>query len=223
MILPDALVAKLCPSGSEFPSSRILVFIEDEIKMIFKEREKFALVNFLDISKTTIIDKDHFYRELLRGEKVCIETPESSLILDLQPKKELRPPKVPSKLEPMTTPGGKQPSPQPSSKLPPMVNEVQEANMISIVKRIEAVSPMSLFLLATLENCRISEGYMLTKDLEDFLNQSYGRHLNTKERALLIKTMDLNNNGKIELTEFRDVFLLYLVLQTVHQRPSWVP
>lgn len=206
---------KLCPEGNEFPTSRLLGFIEDELKIVFKEREKFALVNFLDISKTTLIDKAHFHQELLRGEKICIETPESNLLLELAPKRELRPPKVPPKIEP-TQGMPKHPSPQPGSKLPPMVNEVQEANMISIVKKIESVSPMSLFLLAALENCRISEGSIKTKDLETFLDQSYGRHLSVKERALLVKTMDLNNNGLVELAEFRDVGYYHEVLQTIY-------
>lgn len=204
MIVPDALIVKLCPEGNQFPSSRLHSFIEDEIKMVFKEREKFALLNFLDISKTNQIEKDHFYREILRGEKICLENPESNLIVDLNPKRELRAPKVPPKSEPPTA-GGKPPSPQPGSKLPPMVNEVQEGNMLAIVRKIESAAPMSLFLLAALESCRVADGKISTADLERFLDQSYGRHLGAKERALLAKTMDVNNNGVVELAEFRDV------------------
>lgn len=214
---------RLVSGPGDIPTSKLLAFIEDEIKMVFKEREKFALVNYLDVSKTSLIPRDHLHRELLRGEKICLDTPESTLVLELNGKRELRPPKVPAKVEPSTGLAGKVPSPQPGSKLPPMVNEVQEANMLSIVKKIENVSPLSFFLLAALENCKVQNGSLKTKDLENFLDQSYGRHLNQKERTLLVKTMDLNGNGKVELTEFRDVESLYSVLQTVHERPSRIP
>lgn len=194
--------------------------------MIFKEREKFALVNFLDVSKTSLIPKDHLLKELLRGEKYCLDNPENNIILEMTQRREIRPPKVPPKEDLTASQAGvpnKKPSPQPGSKLPPMVNEVQEANMITIVKKIEGASTMSLFLLATLENCYTKDGSMKTKDLEAFMDQSYGRHLNSKERALLVKTMDLNSNGTVDLSEFRDVHFVYQVLSTIYQGSRRIP
>jgi hypothetical protein len=54
--------------------------------------------------------------------------------------------------------------------LPP-ANEVEEANLIAVVKKIEKHTNMNKFLLDVLKNCDIEDNVLNTEDLNRYLSQ----------------------------------------------------
>jgi hypothetical protein len=66
----------------------IYQFVDSTLRTEFKEREKFALVNYLDVSKVGSIDRKHFMKELEKAIEIVSNTPEGDLILNMNDKRD---------------------------------------------------------------------------------------------------------------------------------------
>lgn len=196
-----------------------MTFIATNLKTVFKEREKFGLANFFDSSRSGNISPQTFVKEMKKADNINNDPTQPSITLDMELKRELRQPKMP--LRPESASNHKAPGepvaplqpvkPGSRRQLPPM-NQGPEANIVTIVRKLQNSTSISTFLNGSLQKCPIQEGKIKNEHFKSYLDNSYGNILLEKERTLLVKTLDLNLDQHIDLYELRDVQLFKQVL-----------
>lgn len=189
-VTPEAAFTYMDSSGVGSTSvENFLYFVNTTLKTEFKDREKYALANTLDLNKTNEIKKDHFVKTMTRMMEICSDPEKVKMALENKEKPVLKPPRrVIIGLQD-----------DPSSA------EVAEANIKNIVKKLELKGPLGLFLLGALENSEYSKGSLSLKAIEHFIAEAYGTIITPSEKRLLIKMMDTRRDGTIAATDFRDV------------------
>lgn len=66
----------------------IAQFVDSTLKTDFKEREKYALVNYLDLDKKGTIDRKSFLKELEKASEINIDPTKSRIVLATKDKKD---------------------------------------------------------------------------------------------------------------------------------------
>jgi Ca2+-binding EF-hand superfamily protein len=207
----ETVLSKLKQSNGNINVSDLARYIDSDLKTVFMEREKFALINMLDVNKKGEIDSKFIEKELRRATVIGSDPTQPKIVLDMEQKRDLKQPKKVDLLVSKTTaelpdptrpvaPGGVRPAPagpQPQ----------EGGNLASIMKKIQGCTTISAFLLTALEKCWCSDGKMKLPDFQKYIEGSYSNILTPKEIALLIRSMDSNLDQKIDLVEFREVLL----------------
>lgn len=207
----ETVLSKLKQSNGNINVSDLARYIDSDLKTVFMEREKFALINMLDVNKKGEIDSKFIEKELRRATVIGSDPTQPKIVLDMEQKRDLKPPKKVDLLVSKTTaelpdptrpvaPGGVRPAlagPQPQ----------EGGNLASIMRKIQGCTTISAFLLTALEKCWCSDGKMKLPDFQKYIEGSYSNILTPKEIALLIRSMDSNLDQKIDLVEFREVLL----------------
>lgn len=214
----ESIISKLKQSGGHLKAADLAQYIENDLKTVFKEREKFALINMLDVNKSSEIDLQFFAKEMKRASYIGNDPTQQKIVLESEIKRELKPPKKqdlrasrgPAELPDPTRPvtGGSVRSVVPGA-VP------QESNLATIMRKIQGQTTMSDFLLTALEKCWNPEGRLKLNDFKGFVESTYSRMLTAKEILLLIRSMDSNLDQRIDLQEFREVNSRYLVFQEI--------
>lgn len=193
--------------------------VVDGLKMSFKEREKFAMNVMLDPSGVGSFQGGNLMTELERAMKAAEDPQMSKIVLDLQMKKPMRLPTARMEIakkqgiDPQVAAGmqNHQASAITSGGVvggisdPDQQMTVADDNMRTIVRKIEGHTPMSIFLLSTLDNCTLENDHMSLDQIESHFNNSYGRVLNRGERGLLLKSLDINRTNTVEGGSFGEV------------------
>lgn len=85
----EEVLVKCDPKGSGTISlSTISQFIDSNLRIEFKEREKFALSNYLDVNKTNSVETKHLGKELDKAFNINVDQDESQTVLGLQNKRD---------------------------------------------------------------------------------------------------------------------------------------
>ena len=186
------------------------------LRMQFKEREKYSIVNRLDPTRTGELDERHLIRELEIGTEMLKDPSKARLVLETKEKKDPSKPRSLVEAEEAEekrraevrakVPGGRE------------LSELGEANINGIMKRVSMKVPLSVFVLEAFDSCRIDKGNLNLEDFNDYLLKNLGTVLGEKERALLLKTIDGNGDGSVNTSEYRSVSLFYPVFQNIQRR-----
>lgn len=207
----ETVLSKLKQSNGNINVSDLGRYIDSDLKTVFMEKEKFALINMLDVNKKGEIDSKFVEKELRRATVIGSDPTQPKIVLDMEQKRDLKPPKKVDLLVSKTTaelpdptrpvaPGGVRPTPAGS--------QPQEGgNLASIMRKIQGCTTISAFLLTALEKCWCSDGKMKLPDFQKYIEGSYSNILTPKEITLLIRSMDSNLDQKIDQVEFREVLL----------------
>lgn len=205
----ETVLSKLKQPNGNINVSDLARYIDSEVKTVFMEREKFALINMLDVNKKGDIDSKFVEKELRRATVIGSDPTQSKIVLEMEQKRDLKPPKkvdlkvsktaaeLPDPTRPVATGGAR---PAPAGPQPQ-----EGGNLASIMRKIQECTTMSAFLLTALEKCWCSDGQMKLPEFQKYLEGSYSNILIPKEMALLIRSIDSNLDQKIDLEEFREV------------------
>ena len=207
---PEGFIAQTDQEKSGYVSSTHFIrHLDEQIKVQFKEREKYAICNMLDLSKSGQIDCEVLKRELLSVHNLINDPQKLKLALEVKDKVLIRP--IKPRINPIanniqTSQVVNEPG---THKQPQQLEDQFEANITTIVNKLQTKTPMSIFLLSCLENCQISKGNLDLNDLQKYLTKAYSNIITAREISLLVKLMDNNRNNKIDLDEFREFFRQY--------------
>jgi len=201
------------PNRGKISSTSLMSEI-NKLKMEFKEREKYSILNYIDPSRSGEFDERHLIKELEKAVAALQDPTKTQLLIKTDNKKELKPIIDPKKaigsstiglLDSGVREGGDKPVVPGGREL----SEVAEINIKNIIKKIELRSPLSVFLVGVFDNCKIKENKLDLNDFNGFLVSNYSLAIGEIERQLLIKTIDANRDGKVDISELKLVAKTY--------------
>lgn len=180
--------------------SKLLGFIGQRITVMFKEREKYALANYLDYTKERLIDGEHFVREVQKAEEILRDpNVRDGLVI-----KKKRP--IDGILAQTGTFDPSDFDDKPVDKEP---GDKASQDIMGIVKRIERNQSLSTFLLSLLQHCELDGESLLKGDYESFLKNNCSSFLSNKDIYILTQSIDMNKDGEIDVFELRSFFKEY--------------
>ena len=180
----------------------------NKLKMEFKEREKYSILNYIDPSRSGEFDERHLIKELEKAVAALQDPSKAQLLIKTDNKKEIKPPSDPKKTIGSSTVGLvdstiKEVGEKPIAPGGRELSEVAEINIKNIIKKIELRSPLSGFLIAVFDSCKIRDKKLDLNDFNGYLVKNYSLAISEIERQLLIKTIDANRDGTVDLSEFK--------------------